>query len=344
MFHSARLQLTGWYLLIIMCISIAFSMVIYRFLMLEVQRFSAIQRFRIEQKLQESLGYIPSTPGRRIILTTDPDLEEEVRTRIIVTLAVVNGGILIISGILGYMLAGRTLRPIQDMMDEQNRFITDASHELRTPLTALKSAMEVHLRDKRLTLREAKTLIASNLDDVNKLQALSEGLLQLAQYQQPNGQTQQERVQLQDVLSQVIQKITPLAAAKQVTISSGKLEYTVPGDRYALEELFLIILDNAVKYSHPHGLVTVRAKKNDGSVILSINDQGVGIAAADLPHIFDRFYRADVARSKTDTSGYGLGLAIARKIVDRHHGTITAESTADKGTTFVIRLPTAHAS
>lgn len=130
MFKNARLKLTAWYLLIIMFISIAFSLVIYQGLMNEVHRFSRMQKLRIERIL-------PPNPTQPFF--ADEDLITEIQQRIIFGLGIINIIIFLTSGALGYFLAGKTLRPIQEIMEEQNRFISDASHELRTPLTALKS-------------------------------------------------------------------------------------------------------------------------------------------------------------------------------------------------------------
>src|SRR3989338_803664 len=148
-FHYARLKLTAWYLLIIMALSTLFSLVIYNALTAEVDRFERAQRFFIERRLQEgSLPLPPPTDGRRLFPFNNgepinPELLAETKQRILLTLILANAGILIVSGGLGYFLAGRTLRPIKDMMDEQNRFITDASHELKTPLTSLRTELEV---------------------------------------------------------------------------------------------------------------------------------------------------------------------------------------------------------
>src|SRR3990167_5772072 len=179
MFSKARFKLTVWYLLIIMLISTGFSGVIYKVLTAELDRFSHMQRLRIESRVR-------SIQPRIFV---DPDLAEETKQRLIVFLLIINSGILFVSGILAYFLAGKTLRPIKEMVDEQNRFISDASHELRTPLTSIKTAMEVSLRDKNLTLKDSKKLIGESIDEVNKLQLLSDELLQLAQYQTLNGQT-----------------------------------------------------------------------------------------------------------------------------------------------------------
>ncbi|TAL64214.1 MAG: hypothetical protein EPN88_11370, partial [Bacteroidetes bacterium] len=167
MFHSARLKLTAWYLLFIMFISLFFTVVIYRVLTGELERFARIQRFRMERHLYTD-EYVPLPSNLPPII--ELELIEETKKRLMVVLAGINGGILILFGVLGYFLAGRTLRPIQEMVDEQNQFISDASHELRTPLTSLKSSMEVYLRDRHPTMREAKSLMNEGIDEVNKLQ------------------------------------------------------------------------------------------------------------------------------------------------------------------------------
>ncbi len=333
MFHSARLKLTAWYLLIIMLVSISFSLVIYNMLHLEVQRFEMAQRFRIERRFIDRGAPPPPVSFR------DTDLVKETEQRIALMLVVVNAGILVISGVFGYFLAGRTLKPIMEMVDEQNRFISDASHELRTPLTALKSSMEVHLRDKKLALSDAKNLIAGSIVEVDKLQVLSDSLLQLAQYQKSNHQTKFEKLDVAEAVNEAVKKITPLARKKDIVIAGDITKGEIEGNRYSLEELVVILLDNAIKYSPEKAKVTISAGRSDGNILISIRDKGPGIDKKDLPHIFDRFYRADSTRSKEKVSGYGLGLSIAKQIVEMHRGSISVESEAKKGTTFTVKLP-----
>lgn len=346
MFGKARLKLTTWYLLIIMLVSVGFSVVIYKVLTVELDRFSRLQRLRIERRL-ESGEFTPlesrfrNAPPRVFI---DPELADETKHRLVLFLIIVNGGILFVSGGLAYFLAGKTLRPIKNMVDEQNQFITDASHELKTPLTSLKSAMEVHLRDKHLSLKDAKTLIGENLEEVNKLQSLSEGLLQLAQYQKPNNNTKFEKVSIAQIIKKSIQKIKPQAMRKVITIEDKSHDFEFEGDQYRLAELLVILLDNAVKYSPQGKHVTITSERTGGSLLIVISDQGIGIDQKDLPHIFDRFYRADSARSKDQAEGYGLGLSIAKKIVEAHHGAITVESKLGEGSTFTVRLPVSQTS
>lgn len=341
MFQSARLKLTGWYLLIIMLISISFSVVIYRVLTSEVTRFSALQRTRIERRLLDQ-GLLP--PGTNINLQPPPpeidtDLMMEVQYRLILRLILVNGIILVISGGLGYMLAGRTLTPIADMVDEQNRFISDASHELRTPLTALKTSIEVNIRDNALTVDNARELLKDSVSQVNKLQTLSDSLLQLTQYQHTDGQSRMEKQDLSTIVTNAHKRITPMAKIKQITIKQSVGHFRIVCDKDKITDLFVILLDNAVKYSPKKTTVTIAAKRTDGHVIIDVKDEGVGIAQTDIPHIFDRFYRADTARSQSDEGGYGLGLSIAKKIVDAHHGIITVKSKLHKGSLFSVQLP-----
>jgi signal transduction histidine kinase len=342
MFQGARLKLTAWYLFIIMLISVSFSLVIYKVLIQEVERFANIQKLRIERKFREG-EFFPQEIRLRNNLPRipimDPELVEETKHRLILLLITVNGGILIISGGLGYFLAGRTLKPIKDMLDEQNRFITDSSHELRTPLTSLKSAMEVSLRDKNLSLRDAKTLISESIEEVDKLQSLSDELLQLAQYQKPQAQVKFENFSFSEAVKRALRKIESLAKQKEIKISDKTQDIKLEGNKHELSDLLVILLDNAIKYSPERKQIKISSRKTDGSFVFSVEDQGIGIDKKDIPHIFDRFYRTDTARAKKSAGGYGLGLSIAKKIVDIHHGSIKVESKPNYGSTFTVHLP-----
>lgn len=331
MFDRARFKLTAWYLLIIMSVSFFFSTVIYRGLIAEVDRISQVERFQVQSGPFEYKVYRPAY--------LDQEIVDEIKKRIAMTLFAINGIILVFSGGLGYILAGKTLEPIAEMLDEQNRFISDASHELRTPLTSLKTAIEVGMRDKRMDLKSAKDLIADNLSEINKLQSLSEGLLQLTQYKSGNSSIKFEKVSLKKVAEEAVKKMSVIAREKKITIESFVKDHKVEGNEYSLTDLLVILLDNAVKYSPQKSKVIIDAVKFKKMVTLKISDQGVGIAKNDLPHVFDRFYRAESARSRKGSGGYGLGLSIAKKIVDAHSGTIEIESEIKKGTTVRISLP-----
>ncbi len=334
MFHKARIKLTLWYLLILTIISLAFSSVIYRTLINEVDRFADNQRIRVEKRLM-----IEGTPPWRMVVI-DPDLIDEVKRRILITLIIINGSILVIAGGFSYLLAGRTLNPIAQMVEEQNRFISDASHELKTPLTSLKSAFEVYLRAKKHTVKEAGTIIKESILEVNKLQKLSESMLQLAQYQKPNGGLKIEKLSLSKIILEAIRKIEPISKKKEITVSTNLADINIEGYKYSLIDLLVILLDNAVKYSPTKSTINIKSEKINGGVLITVSDNGIGISQKDLSHIFDRFYRADSARLRSERGGYGLGLSIAKKITDLHNGEITAKSKLNKGSQFIIRLPT----
>ena len=339
MFRSARLKLTLYYLVIIMLISVAFSFFIYEVLISEVQRFADQQQARIERQMFQNQFLPPSFQVPTLPVDFSRDLVEDTKRRLILILFAIDGSIFILAGGLGYFLAGRTLRPIKEMLDEQNRFISDSSHELRTPLTSLKTAMEVSLRDPGLKLSEAKEIIGESIDEVNKLQALSDGLLQLAQYQKPNSKIQFAEVELQTPIEKAIKKVQPLANAKKIKIINNVASTTVEANGFGLTDLFVILLDNAIKYTPENKQITLATKRKDASIQVMVQDQGIGVDEKDIPHLFDRFYRADSARSRVNAGGYGLGLSIAKKIVDSHHGSILVKRNTNEGTTFIIQLP-----
>jgi len=344
MFQHARIKLTLWYLLIIMAISVSFSTVIYTMINREFERFARSQRFKIEQQMQkesaiERFRIQNETPPPPIM---DPELITETRHRLIWNLVMINSLICLLSSILGYMLAGKTLRPIQTMIDEQNQFITDASHELRTPLTSMKSAVEVALRDKKQTMNDMKTILEDNIHDINKLERLSDQLLTLAHFEQPNGTMPMEPFPLSESLDQAIKNIDSVRKSKSIHIQEPKIlpSVSILGYKDEITSVFTIILDNAIKYSPEKTDIILKTKVQNTKIEIGVQDQGIGITKNDLPHIFDRFYRADPARTKSDANGYGLGLAIAKKIIEKHHGTIECQSTVGKGSTFTLRFPT----
>lgn len=345
MFQSARLKLTAWYLLIILFISSLFSFAIYSLINQEYKQIERKQLRRLEQQgllpftreiqkmRKNDTGNIPEVPP-----AFDLDVVPDARKRLISQLFILNGVIIGVAGVAGYFLAGRTLRPIKDMVLEQHRFITDASHELRTPLTSLKSEIEVNLRDKSLSLQDAKTVLKSNLEDVNNLQLLSDNLLQLARHDDIRTNKQVKPVILGTILDQSKNRVLGLANKKKITIMHTNPGNYVKGDSTQLIELFVILFDNAIKYSPKGTAISVTTKKSDHAIQIAVSDEGFGIDTNDIPHIFDRFYRADKSRTKETIPGYGLGLSIAKKIVTEHNGSIMVKSKT-KGATFFIKLP-----
>ena len=330
MFQKTRIKLTAWYLLIIMLISVFFSFVIYKVLTHEFERFAQRQKFRIEQRFQNPPPPFP---------VPDPDLIKEVKQRLLLSLTGINLIILVLSGGLGYFLAGKTLKPIKDMVDEQNRFISDASHELRTPLTALKTSMEVGLRNKKLALNEAKLIISENLNEINRLQLMSEKLLELARNQNLNNKKQFGTYALDRLINEVFKKISPLVKQKQIILIKRLVKCEINCNKDEVINLLVILLDNAIKYSPKKSVINVTVTKTDRCAIISIKDNGIGIDEKNIPLIFDRFYRVDSSRTRNKVEGFGLGLSIGKKIIEDHHGKIKVKSKIKKGSTFIVELP-----
>ena len=329
MFTKARIKLTAWYLLFIMTLSITFSLAIYRVLQIEIMRFEQAQRFRIERRMQFFNTHIPQ----------NTELIEEIKDRLKFHLLMLNLSILVISGGLGYLLAGRTLTPIAEMVDEQNRFISDASHQLRTPLTSLKSAMEVNLRDKKLNIKDVKELISGNLKDVNKLEMLTDRLLEMSRHQNTNRNFSFQDIKVSEIIKDAIAKIAPVARKNKIELNNLTTDITVEGLKHELIDLFVILLDNAVKYSKTNSTVAIVSEKKDMTVVIRVKDSGFGIPKKDLPFIFDRFYRSQSIGDSSKVSGYGLGLSIAKKIVKLHNGSINVKSAPNTGSEFIVILP-----
>lgn len=369
MFKSARLKLTGWYLFIIMLVSAFFSSVIYLGTIRELE--GGFRRAELRLKAEE-LGiplprHFPSRledlpPRLQEISPRFFSVEdlEVAKKRLGLNLLVMNGVILGISALAGYFLAGKTLKPIEKAMGEQKRFVADASHELRTPLAALKTSMEVALRDKKMSVREARKLIKSNLEDIDSLESLSNNLLSLASLQNNSKNLVFGEVDIAEVIRSAYRKIIPLAREKKIEVKIQTQKQTIFANKESLEKMILIFLDNAVKYTSKEGKVTIRTKTDKKHLILEIKDTGIGIAPKDIPHIFDRFYRADQSRSREhlrggrlssrshDSSdgegvgGFGLGLSLAKRIIEIHKGSVEVLSKVGKGTTFTVKLPLKH--
>ncbi|MDQ5972096.1 MAG: two-component system, OmpR family, sensor histidine kinase CiaH [Patescibacteria group bacterium] len=334
MFHQTSLRLTGLYLGIIMAISIFFSVALYNLSMHEVDRGFDRQT----EVVQRVFG---SGPFRQqSYIQQREDIYNDIRGHVIAQLIFINLLIMVGAGFLSYYLARRTLKPIEEAHQAQSRFTADASHELRTPITAMRTEIEVTLSDPKLKLADAKDQLQSNLEELDKLTALSEGLLRLAQLEASD--LPKEAVSVHTLVQAAVDRVLPLAEPKHNLVSqSVPADAQVLGDQAGLTEALVTVLDNAVKYSPKKSQVTVVAKPGRGDVIITVTDQGPGISEEELPHIFERFYRADSSRTKGTTDGYGLGLAIAQNIVQLHGGSITAESSLGKGTTVTISLPKA---
>jgi two-component system, OmpR family, sensor histidine kinase CiaH len=280
-----------------------------------------------------------STGIRQQIIDERDQYYSEARTRILNKLLLTNLLILIGGGALCYYLALRTLKPIEEAHEAQSRFTADASHELRTPITAIRTENEVALLDPKLTLKQAKQQLASNVEELEKLTTLSEGLLRLAQID--NNGLEKSPISAKILLQQAIERVMPRAEKRNILIITPKnnTDFNILADEASITEALVTLLDNAIKYSSPHSEVEVQVSQRQRQVMFKVTDTGVGIKSSEIPRIFDRFYRADSSRTKQEVEGYGLGLAIAKSIVDAHQGNLSVTSKLGKGSTFTLAIP-----
>ena len=325
MFESATLKLTGWYLLIIMVISLLFSALVFQTATGEVR--AQLEQFG--QRLpQMQLDADSSIVGIRSAQA------DAAAYNIFIQLLYINIVVLIGGGLMSYLMAKRTLRPLEEAHDAQSQFVSDASHELRTPLAVMKTELEVALQDPRLPKKEMRELLKSNLEEVDKLTKLSHTLLALSRREYTA--LTHEEIDLVRMTKTVAKKYD---SAGRIRVQQKNKQIYIDAHAPSIEELLAILIDNALKYSPARSRVTVTLARRGNKALFSIRDTGKGIAAKDLPHIFDRFYRADNARSSSQTPSFGLGLSLAHQIVELHNGELTASSRVGKGSTFTVELP-----
>jgi heavy metal sensor kinase len=231
-----------------------------------------------------------------------------------------------------------TLQRLEGSFDELKRFTADASHELRTPLTALRAVGEVALRQNASpeSLRET---ISSMLEEAERLHGLIDSLLALARLESGEADLQRQSVAVPKLIREVNESLAVLASEKQQQIEiEAATDLSVTGDRMLLRQALLNIVHNAIRHSPERSRIEIRAHKGSDEVVISIIDQGPGISSEHQARVFDRFYRIHKGRSRAE-GGYGLGLSIARRSIERTGGRIELESAPGKGSTFRILLP-----
>jgi len=231
------------------------------------------------------------------------------------------------------------LERLETAFKKITQFTADASHELRTPVAVMRTRAELSLRKAR-SADEYREVIAEVLAELEKTSGLIEQLMFLARADSGAETLHFSATNVAEVLREACHQGSALAEAKQIAFQeqiSGDSMW-IQGDASSLRRLFLILIDNAVKYTPASGQVEVSLQRNDGYAVAQVRDTGIGIAEGDLPNVFERFYRADKARTR-ESGGVGLGLSIGRWITEVHAGTIEVQSSPGRGSIFQIRLP-----
>ena len=237
-------------------------------------------------------------------------------------------------------MSKRAMVPIRHAFKRQQDFVADASHELRTPLSVMLSSIEILEMEKDQLSHMPARMVDNVKEEVKRMTGLVGDLLTLARSDTDDPkQMSFERFDLQSVAEKAILSFEPHALEKNIQLNLDvQSSITVFGQKERLTQLLYILLDNAIKYSPENGSVKLHVWKEKDNVFISVSDTGIGIDQKDLPYIFERFYRVDRARTRQN-GGHGLGLSIAKWIVDLHGGQINVESKLNKGTTFIVKLP-----
>jgi len=327
MFHQARLQLTLLYSLIFLVLFWSLSFGIYFWMNkyfgdTGIDRYMHIDNARLLGGNREERHEPPSD----IILDQLRD-----------TIIIIDTVLLLIVPLLAWILTGRTLTPVQQSYEREKRFLADASHDLRTPLSILSGELELALQ-KDTTKDEYKKILQSNKEEVTGLIALVENMLFLSREDIQYKNSQNEQVDLTDILAERVAIFQQAAKLKGTSLRFDfpKQSIVIFGNAQLLKRLVTNLLDNAVKYTPPYGIVTIKLSQKNSSAIVKITDSGQGIPQGQIEKVFERFYRTDTSRNE---KGYGLGLSIAKQIVELHQGDIHLTSKVGKGTTVTLSFP-----
>lgn len=241
----------------------------------------------------------------------------------------------------GYYMAAKNIKPLEILFAREHEFAADASHELRTPLTVLSLGVESLQNDDESKLSGfAQEVLRDMQHETKYMSRLIEALLTLARGDEENTPLARAKVDLTEVAVKVCNKMRPLAAKKGLGLeyaAGDAPQVFILGDKNKMEQLLIIFIDNAIKYSES-GTITVTVDADSMHAVIKVMDEGIGISESDAQKIFERFYRVDKARSRA-AGGFGLGLNIARIIVVRHGGTVSVKPRSPHGSIFTVRLP-----
>ncbi len=245
-----------------------------------------------------------------------------------------------VSGEPRVVLILRDMTRLRQLEDVRREFVANVSHELRTPLAIFQGYLETLIETPDLDRPEVVEILNVLKRHSNRLNLLVEDLLILARLESRHERMKIEHIELGEFLDGALRDWAQRSGGKKVklTVAADDEEVEFFGDRLRLEQVMSNLIDNAVKYTEPGGSVSVRGARAECGIEIKVSDTGIGIPPTDLPHIFERFYRADKARSR-DQGGTGLGLSIVKHITQSHGGTVVAESTFGRGTTIIVKLP-----
>lgn len=277
-----------------------------------------------------------ATPdGTRIVFASTDHLSDTMRSTALIFGAVCLGSLLLFFGV-SYLLAGVVIRPTAKAWEQQRRFVADASHDLKTPLTVILANADILREQPGSTVAEQMQWVDGTTEEAERMKGLVNQMLELAKSEDAQRAPTLSPISLSELTEQTVLQFEPVAFDKGVTVQSEiAAGVTLPSHEESYVRLLHILLDNAIKYSPEGETVTVTLSPRGNGAELAVRNFGAPISAEDLPHLFERFYRADKARS---VGGFGLGLSIAQSLAANLRGKISVTSSEAEGTVFTVRF------
>ncbi|MDG0811096.1 sensor histidine kinase [Cohnella rhizosphaerae] len=278
-------------------------------------------------------------PSGYTIAYMDVTAQQKILTNLVYTFSAVALVMLAVIYATSRYFAGRSIAPVRDAFDKQKRFIADASHELKTPLAVINTNADVLLANEGDTIASQAKWLHHIKSETERMKTLTNDLLYLTEMEDARARTIFVPFDVSDAAEGVLLTMEAVIFEQNLALSYDvEPGLTAVGSAEQIKQVVMILLDNAVKYNEPGGEISLTLKKQQHQLQLAVSNTGAGIPAEHLDRIFDRFYRADASRSRKQ-GGYGLGLAIARSIVEQHRGRIAAKSVPGGRTTFTVTLP-----
>lgn len=272
------------------------------------------------------------------IVYLDVTAQQKIVTNLVYTFAVVALVMMAVIYATSRYFANRSIAPVREAFDKQKRFIADASHELKTPLAVINTNADVLLTNETETVAAQAKWLHRIKSETERMKTLTNDLLYLTQMDDARAQTLHMPFQISEAVESVILTMEAVIFEHSLSLSY-EIEpgLTATGSAEQIKQVVMILLDNAIKYNRPHGTISLALNKHHGRIQLSVTNTGKGIPAEHLDKVFDRFYRTDTSRSRKQ-GGYGLGLAIAKSIIEQHKGKLYAKSVTGESTTFIVQL------
>ncbi len=330
---KATIRLTALYTLVLLLISSFFSASLYR-----------VSQQEINSSFKRQADVIKQTPQLRYLANDEKFIrawDEAYNTankKLLLSIFTMNAFVLVMGGLLSYLFAKRTLDPIEKSHNSQKSFTADASHELRTPISVMKSEIEVALRDKNLNLIESKEVLNSNLEEVNRLTAMIEALLNLSRLEAEEV-IRIKNISIKNSIDLSVKSFSKISKDKKIIIKTDLQALNAKSNEDYLTQVFSILIDNAIKYSPNNSNINIVSNFENNKIVIKFMDEGKGIPDKEKEKIFNRFYRGDSSRSKSNVDGLGLGLSLAKQILSKMNSEISVTKNNPKGSIFIIKLP-----